>query len=57
METLITDVKKVKLLLKAENESELKKMSTLFLPDYNAQILAKLDPFERNQWMRIHGYN
>ena len=57
MENLKTDIRKVKHLLNNNNSAEIKKLSTLFLPNYNAQILAKLDPFEQAQWLKINGYN
>jgi len=57
MENLKTDIRKVKHLLNNNNTAEIKKLSTLFLPTYNAQILAKLDPFEQAQWLKINGYN
>jgi len=56
METLQYDVLKIRRLLKEENKYEVKRLSSLFLPDYNIKIVAKLDPWERSSWMSIIGY-
>ena len=57
METLQSDVIKIRKLLKDKNKSKIKKLSEIFLPEYNLKIVAKLDPLERNSWMNIVGYN
>ena len=57
METLQSDVIKIRKLLKDENRTEIKKLSEMFLPEYNLKIIAKLDPWERSSWMSIVGYN
>lgn len=56
METLNSDVLKIRRLLKEENKAEVKRLSNLFLPDYNIKIIEKLDPWERSSWMSIVGY-
>lgn len=57
METLQSDIAKIKRLIKEENKAEIKKLSSIFLPEYNLKIVAKLDPWERNTWMNFVGYN
>jgi len=56
METLKSDLVKIRRLLKEENKAEIKRLSSLFLPEYNIKIVAKLDPWERSSWMSIVGY-
>jgi hypothetical protein len=46
METLKSDVAKIRRLLKEENKAEIKRL----------KIVAKLDPWERSSWMGIVGY-
>lgn len=57
METLRNDVIKVKRLLMDKNKAEIKRLSEIFIPEYNLKIIAKLDPWERSSWMSIVGYN
>lgn len=56
METITTDVRRIKNLLNSNNEKKVKRLSNTFLPEYNVQILSKLDPFEKTQWLKINGY-
>lgn len=56
METLKSDVKRIKRLIKDENKEEIKKLSTIFLPEYNLKIYIELNGYERHIWLKFNGY-
>lgn len=56
MNTINQDVTKIKSLLSQKNNDEIKRLSQLFIPEYNMKILSKLNPFERIEWLKINNY-
>jgi hypothetical protein len=56
MNTINQDVTKIKSLLSQKNNAEVKKLSDLFIPEYNMKILSKLNPIERVEWLKINNY-